>query len=566
MLRPAAVTAAAVWLLALLFSGRAPAEAASETDFTLCSHSFYRQSPPQGSADRPLRPLCHTRPGGHSFATLYQPACGSAVYSAFLLDNEVAAGADEDEPEPVTKEDESVRVFVPALLKSNGEEPELSPAASHLQQWDSSVTALVRSRVAPRCRSSGGQLYVLIGAGRLGALGDEECQAKKLLWSAACCAGPDGFSVAFIRETEGEEREVTLEELVGMLGVTELFSGGCGGDEKSAAASLGSTSQTGSVAASEVVPEDAEVEKVHSDDSDEKVESRESAASRSEAEVTHGKRSAVSESSESDHISDDGDKALDGEEVASSEDSARSETQAAADPSSDPETVEEQQADENSTSTLVYVLSTAVSILKAPLRPIFNTITQLPGQVSYVLQEDLGVLSSLPGDVYSVFHLLVSDVFSWIRSVLDLVLGVVKACFSRIYYCTSSMGGALLSSCCTGVTGMGTLAGDTLGIFGGVLNNTWWVTRFFGGRLAEQSGGYMETVVGELGGQASAVGCGVGKLAWKSGSCAGKVLKFVWRIFTGILDILMGLMEVAFDRDTGSYSQETVRHEVTSVE
>lgn len=565
MLRPAAVTAAAVWLLVLLGTGLTSAEAASETDFTLCSHSFYRQSPPQGSSDRPLRPLCHTRPGGQTFATLYQPSCGSAVYSAFLLNNELATSTAEDGPEPVSKEEESVTVVVPALLKGDSEEPELSPAASHLQQWDSAVSALVQSDIAPRCRTLGGDLYVLIGAGQLGALGGEECQTK-LLWSAACCAVPEGkdaFSVAFIRETEEEERQVTVEELVGLLGVTELFSGGCGEDGQSAAAFLGSTSPTVNVAVSEAVSEDEEIEKVNSHNSEQtpdKVESSEQALSSSEAQVTSEEKTAVTESATRYQVSPDSDEG----EVSPSEDpspaetqiEAGPETQIEADSSVTSETVEEQEADKNSTSALLYILSTALAILKAPLHPVMSTITQLPGQVSYVLQEDLGVLSALPGDTYSVFHLLVSDVFSWIGSVVDLVLGVGEACFSRIYYCTSSMGEALLTSCCTGVTGMGALAGDTVGIFGGVLNNTWWVTKFFGGRLVEQSGDYVGTVVGELGGQACAVGCGVGRLLCKIGSCVWKVFKFGWRIFTGVIYIILAIMGDAFER-------ESVRNEET---
>lgn len=567
MLRPAAVTAAAVWLLALLGTGLTPAKATTETDFTLCSHSFYRQSPPWSSSDRPLRPLCHAGPGGHTFATLYQPACGSAVYSAFLVNNEVAASSAEDGP--VSQEEESVTVVVPSLLRGDSEEPEPSPAASHLQQWDSAVTARVQSSIAPPCHSLGGELYVLIGAGRLGALGDEVCQTK-LLWSAACCSAPEGkdsFSVAFIKETEGEEKQVTVEELVAILGVTELFSGGCGVDGASVAASLSSTSQASGVPASEVVSEAEEIENVNSGNSDEtpdKVESSEQAESSSETQVTSEENPAVAKSAKKYRVSPDESE----EDALSSEGRSPSKTQALTDPSvsseagTEPsvssETVEEEQADDNSTSTLFYILTTTLSILKAPLRPVVSTVTELPGQVSYVLQEDLGVLSALPGDTYSVFHLLVSDVFSWIRSVVNLVLGVGEACFSRIYYCTSSMGEALLNSCCTGVAGMGTLAGDGVGIFGGVLNNTWWVTKFFGGRLVEQSGDYVGTVVGELGGQASAVGCGVGNLLYKSGNCVWKVFRFAWRIVTGVINIILAIMDDAFER-------ETVRNEVTIV-
>lgn len=86
---PAAVStaAAAVWLLAVLGPGLSlPAEDGSEPGFTLCSHCFYRQTPPQGASAGPLlHPLCHSLPGGQAFATLHKPTCDTAVYFAFHL-------------------------------------------------------------------------------------------------------------------------------------------------------------------------------------------------------------------------------------------------------------------------------------------------------------------------------------------------------------------------------------------------------------------------------------------------------------------------------------------------
>uniref|UniRef100_A0A3B4BIH6 Uncharacterized protein n=1 Tax=Periophthalmus magnuspinnatus TaxID=409849 RepID=A0A3B4BIH6_9GOBI len=477
---PAAVNAGVLWLLALLGSGLSPVQASG---FSQCSHSFYRQSPPQGSYGGPLKPLCHSRPEGQSFATLYQPICGSPVYSAFHLSSGPTASAAE-EAEPI-KDDESVNVVVPALLTGDSDKPELSPEVSHLQEWDSAVTALVQTNIAPRCQTSGGELYVLTGAGRLGTDGIEQCDMKPL-WSAVCCAAPEGkdsSSVAFIRDAEGGQKQVSVKELEELLGVTELFSEGCGGQDGGVIADISQTSTVAEVAAEE----------------------------------------------KSRSIPSDAPLVL--------------------------ERVEEQEEDDNSTSAFFYILSTTLSILKAPLRPVVSTITELPGQVSYVLQEDLGVLSALPGDTYSIFHLLISDVFSGIGSAFGLVYDVGEACFSRIYYCASSMGGALFSSCYTGVTGIGTLAGDTLGIFGDMLDNSWWVTKFFGGRLVEQSGDYVGTVVGELGSQTSAVGSGFGKLAWKSGNGVGYCFKVVWRVFKGVFDIIFAILGDTFERDR---NQETL--------
>lgn len=173
-------------------------------------------------------------------------------------------------------------------------------------------------------------------------------------------------------------------------------------------------------------------------------------------------------------------------------------------------------------------------------------------QVTYVLQEDLGVLSALPGDTYSFFHLLTSDLFSWLGTAADLLLGVGETCFSCVYCCVSSMVGALLSSCHTGVCGMGTLACDTVGIFRGVLNNTWWVTKFFGGRLWEQSEGYAEAVMFEMGGQAKAAGGGLGKLVWRSGSCVGGVFKMGLGFIMAMVDMLTGAMREGYEE----YKQE----------
>lgn len=89
MLCPVAVStaAAAVWLLAVLGPGLpAAAEDNSDPGFSLCSHCFYRQTPPQGASAGPLlHPLCHTLPGGRTFATLSKPTCDTAVYYAFHL-------------------------------------------------------------------------------------------------------------------------------------------------------------------------------------------------------------------------------------------------------------------------------------------------------------------------------------------------------------------------------------------------------------------------------------------------------------------------------------------------
>ncbi|XP_070691799.1 uncharacterized protein [Pempheris klunzingeri] len=566
MLSPAAVraAAAAVWLLAVLGPGPSlPAEDNSEPGFSLCSHCFYRQTPPQGPSAGPLlRPLCHRLPGGEAFATLSKPTCDTAVYSAFRLSHGWKEREGEEGEGLVTeKEEDSIKVAVPALLRGGGDPSHpISPTDSLLQNWDSTVTTMVQSSIFPQCSTLGGDLYILTGVGGLGAAedGDEECQMKPL-WSAFCCAVPEGksgFSVGLIGETGEGEKQVSVEELEEMLGVEELFSEGCGGaDEGTVGISLGLHSEglpgnieklhadlTGENTGAQDVNSNiagrvTEGEEVGSDttsqDSNEEIkESREApiAAQVQEADVAD----VTQETSADAATSEDGSEEQHGVTHSGADRSESPES------SADYETVDEQETDTNSSSTLVYLLSTTMSILKAPLRPVFSTITQLPGQVTYVLQEDIGVLSALPGDTFSLFHLLISDFFSGMGSAAEMLLGIGETCLFSVHYCASSMLGALLSSCHTGVTGMGTLAGDTVGIFGDAFDNGWWVTKFFGGRLWEQSEGYVGTVISEMGGQATAVGGGLGRLVCRSGNGVGNVFRLGGGIIMGLVDMVVG--------------------------
>lgn len=170
--------------------------------------------------------------------------------------------------------------------------------------------------------------------------------------------------------------------------------------------------------------------------------------------------------------------------------------------------------------------------------------------MSYVLQEDLAVLCALPGDTFSVVHLLASDVLSWMSSAAEMLLDIGETTFSSSYFCTSSLLEALMTSCNTGVTGIGTLAGDTVGIFGDTVDNLWWVTKFFGGRLWEQSEDYVETVMSEMGGQAKSVGGGFHRLAWRSGNGVGNVFRLGGGLVTGIVDMVIGGVKEAFGKES----------------
>lgn len=542
MLCPPAVSASAAagWLLAVLGLGLSlPAEDNSEPGFTQCSHCFYRQMPPQRAPAEPLlRPLCYTLPGGQAFASFYKTTCDTAVLSAFHLSHGWTNREREDEEEPESKEEDPVKVIVPTLLRGGGSPSHLvSPADSRLQQWDSTVTSLVQSNIAPRCGNLGGDLYILTGAGGLGATGNGngECQAK-LLWSAVCCAGPEGkdsFNVAFIRETGENEREVSVKELEEILGVAELFSEGCGGAGGAAVGAmvgLHGKLDPGVVGELESCDEVGGSKETDSDTSHQDTRGEEMGSDQDSDKESREKPIAREQTTSLDAQPEDNLAAEVTQQTSAETVTSEADSEAALG------------TDTNSSSTLIYIFSTTLSILKAPLHPLFSTITQLPEQVTYVLQEDLGVLSKLPGDTFSVLHLLTSDFFSGLGSAGDMLLDVGESCFSSVYYCSSCMLGALLNSCHTGITGMGTLAGDTVGIFGDALDNAWWVTRFFGGQLWEQSGGYMGTVMSEMGGQVTAVGGGLGRLVWRVGNGVVSVFRLGGGLIMGTVNMIIGVV------------------------
>ncbi|KAM6968056.1 uncharacterized protein FYW47_006749 [Aplochiton taeniatus] len=520
MLRPAAAVSAAVaaWLLTGLSLGLSlPAAEGSQAAFSLCRDCFHRQIPPVRAAwGAWLQPLCHRVPGGQAFATLHHPTCDTAVYTALRLGHGWPEKEAEGEGAPVTEGEEDAllaevpEVMIPAFLKVDGQTP---PSDSALQLWDSLVTALVQSSVLPRCTSTGGDLYILTGSGIEGSEDDgaDGCKAG-VFWSAVCCAasegGEGGFSVGLLGEGEGGERVVGVKHLEELLGVDELFSEGCGGTS-------GETEGDLVALLTEALPGVLDQEKSH--------------APGGEQEENAGE---VDDKSEEPGVTDDVAQEASGQPVDSE----------SLDASADNET-------EESGSTLVYIISTSAYLLTAPLRPVVSTLVEFPGQVGYVLQEDLGVLSALPGETLSVFHLLASDVVSGVGTGIGLLLGVGESCFSGLYYCASSMGEALFRSCQTGVVGVGTLASDTMGILGGTVDNTWWLTKVFGGQLWEQSEGYVEAVVSEMGGQLQSVGGGLGHLAWRGGNGVGNVVSTVGGLITGSVDKFIGSVTEAFGQE-----------------
>lgn len=265
-----------------------------------------------------------------------------------------------------TENEDSTDVVVPALLRG-GASPSNPGSSSDplLQLWDSTVATLVQSVISPNCSSLQGDLYILTGRGHLWADEDgDNCQTK-LLWSAVCCANPEGqtgFSVGLIREAEEGERQVSVRELEGVLGVAELFSEGCGGADGGTleiAADILSRGITNTISQAN----DGVDSYASSHDSSGTINSGET-----EGVMANGAgRADVAQKTSAD--------------AATSEREELQEEMRFRESLSMGETAVEEETGGSSSSVLVFVISTTVSILTAPLRPVFSTVTQLPGQV-----------------------------------------------------------------------------------------------------------------------------------------------------------------------------------------
>lgn len=250
--------------------------------------------------------------------------------------------------------------MVSALLR--GAAAPGSPSDPLLQLWDSTLATLVQSVVGLSCSSLGGDLYILTGRGRLGADEDGDKCGTEPLWSAVCCALPEGggdFSVGLIREAAEEEKRVSVRELEEVLGVAELFSEGCRGAD---GASMEATVDLVSKGLTNTISQAGDGEEADSGpseatDSGETEGAMVEDAARADVAPTTSAEAATSEGEEQQQVVQSGES-----------------------PPAD-ESAVEQEPDRNSSSILLFVVSTIVSILTAPLRLVFSTVTQLPGQV-----------------------------------------------------------------------------------------------------------------------------------------------------------------------------------------
>lgn len=404
-------------------------------------------------------------------------------------------------------------VAIPALYRGTTNETPSPHPNYPLFKWDALTAEFVRSSILPRCSKTSEEMYVQIGLGGL-----NECGGK-LLWSAVCCAASDGdgsFSVGLVKE--GDVKVLSIKALEELIGVTGLFSGGCG------EVGLQSEEKLASLLKKQLNG----IKTPHFDvQSEEHIDEHNS----QEAETSESGTEEVT----SEHVNGE----------------ARSYTSL----SSDMEIQENTNETESSESVLLKVLSSTIYLLYAPFSPIVNRVTNLPFQLTYILQEDLAVLASVPGDSCTLVNNLVSGVYSGISCILNTLYQTVETSVCITYACLSPLAESLFVVFQEGFIGIGTLASDTLGIMTGTVGNGFRIIRMILGSVLDQMVDYLCVVSSEMGHQVSTVGSGVGKLTWRSGKGVGHMLNIVASIICGVVDNTLSNIQEAFKGSSGESSE-----------
>lgn len=385
---------------------------------------------------------------------------------------------------------------IPALYKKDQDVASLQ-SASPFYKLDARSAEVVESRTVPQCSKAGGSVYVQSGVGGLS-------QTKAdVLWSVACCDVPSGqgsFGIGMVQNGEGELKLMSVEELEELLGVKELFSGGCG-----EAGSL----EKHALEISEVSDEDADTDA----DADADTDTAETDKSTKEDKVT--RRTA---------------------------DTARS------DPSQESAN-ETESSESQGDSIIVYVLSSVIRLLYAPISPVVSTLTNLPYQICYVLHEDAAVLASLPRSSFSLVQNLGSGVVSGVENVGSVAYQVGEHIVCSLYTFISTLVGTLLFSCQEGLAGTGTLTGDVLGLVIGALGELWDFGTEVIMRMCQGVGRYAGAVGSEMGEQGMSIGQGIGNLAWRGQKGVGHVISTVLGIVGGMLGNTVENIQEAFSKE-----------------
>ncbi|XP_016379676.1 uncharacterized protein LOC107717444 isoform X1 [Sinocyclocheilus rhinocerous] len=506
----------AVFISAVLFNGGVRASTHTNLDpgFLQCRECFFRGTPPHSLSELGLEQRCHRHLTGRPFASLYNANCQATVYTALHLGLNNGWGRGEQSTQDAKEEiNDDSPVAIPALYRGTTNE---TPSPHHsypLFKWDALTAEFIWSSIIPRCSKTSGEMYVQIGLGGL-----NECRGE-LLWSAVCCAASDGegsFSVGLVKE--GDVKVLSIKALEELIGVTGLFSGGCGEVGHQSEEELASLLKK-------------QLNGIETPNSDVQSEEHIGEHNSQEAETSESRTEKVT----SEHVN--------------------GEAQSYTSLSSDIEIQESTNETESSESVLLKVLSSTIYLLYAPFSPIVNRVTNLPFQLTYILQEDLAVLASVPGDSYTLVNNLVSGVYSGISCILNTLYQTGETSVCTTYACLSPLAESLFVAFQEGFIGTGTLASDALGITTGTVGNGFRIIRMILWSVLDQMVDYLCVVSSEMGHQVSTVGSGVGKLTWRSGKGVGHMLNIVASIIGRVVDNTLSNVQEAFGGSSGESSE-----------
>ncbi|XP_067304957.1 endonuclease domain-containing 1 protein isoform X2 [Pseudorasbora parva] len=513
----------AVFISAVLFNG-VVVWASAHTDlvpgFLQCQECFFKGTPPQSLSELGLEQRCHRHLTGRPFASLFNTNCQTTVYTALHLSLHNGWGRGEHSTDAKEEINEESHVAIPALYRGTTKMTP-SPSNSPLQKWDALTAELIRSSIVPMCLETRGEIYLQIGVG-----GFNECGGK-LLWSAVCCAASDGdgsFSFGLVKD--GGVRLLSIKALEELIGVASVLSGDCGemGQKEEELASL-------------LKKQLNDIKTPNSD-----------ALSEEHTDIRNSQEAGTSDSENEEvieHVNDE----------ASSYTSSFS---------SDMDVEESTNETESSGSALLYIVSSTISLLYAPFSPIVNKVTNFPFQLTYVLQEDLAVLASVPGDSYTLVNNLCSGVCSGVTCTLSTLYQTGETSVCTVYACLSPLASSLGQAFLDGFTGTGTLASDALGIVTGTVGNGFSIIKMVFGPVCDQMVDYLCAVSSEMGHQVSTVGSGTGKLLWRSGRGVGHVLNIIASVMGGVVENTITNVQEAFGESSGESSESQMPELLTS--
>ncbi|XP_059423666.1 uncharacterized protein LOC132158320 isoform X1 [Carassius carassius] len=506
----------AVFISAVLFNGgvvRASTLTDLDPGFLQCQECFFRGTPSHSLSELGLEQRCHTHLTGRPFASLYNANCQATIYTALHLGLKNGWGRGEQSTQDDKEEiNDDSPVAIPALYRGTTNE---TPSPHHsypLFKWDSLTAEFIRSSIIPKCSKISGDIYVQIGLGGL-----NKCRGE-LLWSAVCCAASNGyssFSVGLVME--GDMKVLSIKALEELIGVAGLFSGGCGevGHQSEEELALLLKKQVNGI---ETPNSDVQSEEHTGEHNSQEAETSEPRTEEMTSENVNGE--------------------------------ARSYTSLR---DSDMEFQESTNETESSESALLKVLSSTIYLFYAPFSPIVNRVTNLPFQLTYILQEDLAVLASVPGDSCTLVNNLVSGVYSGISCILNTLYQTGETSVCTTYACLSPLAESLFVAFQEGFIGTGTLASDAVGIMTGTVGNGFRIIRMILCSVFDHTVDYLCVVSSEMGHQVSTVGSGVGKLTWRSGKGVGHMLNIVASIIGGVVDNTLSNVQEAF----GGSSEES---------